>query len=266
MYRLLLIIVLLLVAPAAARADSGSDPAELLRTWQAAWVFAPAADALGYIRLTTAALPGFLARQTRRLVPVVYAHGCDGLSDISAETGRFLARAGYLVVEPDSFARRDKPVSCEPAAHLGGLHRAVLGWRQAELRAAAARLAALPHLQPGGPVLMGHSEGAIAVATLTGIASRARVIEGWTCEAGWPEYRGLRAPPEEPVLALVAQDDPWFRSPALHGDCGAFMAGRAHSRSIVYRPPGYLHDRHWLSVDGNVQATILGFLRSVCPP
>jgi hypothetical protein len=38
---------------------------------------------------------------------------------------------------------------------------------------------------------MGHSEGAIAVATLDAPPVAARIIEGWTCHAGWPEYRGL---------------------------------------------------------------------------
>ena len=254
----LLAVSLLRVLPA--HADSGDDPAELARTWNAAWVFTPAPGDRGYSRLTTAQLSAPLRAQARPLPVEVYAHGCDGLSAISAATGRFLGQAGYLIIEPDSFARRDKPVSCRPGEHLGGLHRAVLRWRQAELRYAVAQVAMLPNIAPGAPFLMGHSEGAIATATLTGVAIRARVIEGWTCYAGWPEYRGLQAPADEPALALVARDDPWFTIPVLRGDCGAFMQGRPLSRSIVYGPPSYLHDRHWLSGDADVQATILAFL------
>ena len=124
----------------AARADEAS---ELLRTVEGAWVFAPATGAAGYSRLTVADLSGYPSGAAPKpLAVILYAHGCDGLSEISAASGRFLAQAGYLVVEPDSFARAAKPASCEPAQHLGGLHRAVLGWRQKELRYAARKLRA----------------------------------------------------------------------------------------------------------------------------
>lgn len=49
---------------------------------------------------------------------------------------------------------------------------------------------------------VGFSEGAIVSATLPAELDqplRARVIEGWTCQAGWPEYRGLNRATIEPV-------------------------------------------------------------------
>ncbi len=196
------------------------------------------------------------------LAVILYAHGCDGLSEISAASGRFLAQAGYLVVEPDSFARASKPASCEPAQHLGGLHRAVLGWRQKEMRYAARKLRAIGSLRNLPFVLMGHSEGAITAATVTDVPAAGRIIEGWTCHAGWPEYRGLAAPAGQPVLALVGEDDPWFREPVLSGECGAFMHGRTQ-RSIVFRAPNYLARKHWLSSDPDVQKTIVEFVRQI---
>jgi hypothetical protein len=113
-------------------------------------------------------------------------------------------------------------------------------------------------------VLMGHSQGAITTATIANMPVAARVIEGWTCHAGWPEYRGLAAPPDQPVLALVGENDPWFQSHVLKGDCGAFMpddaGGETASRSIVYRAPNYLNAKHWLSGDSGVQREILDFI------
>ncbi|MGE4328264.1 MAG: hypothetical protein AB7E21_19455 [Pseudodonghicola sp.] len=236
-----------------ARAES-----ELSRTWDAAWVFAPSAGTAGYRRLSVADLPAALTDRAPRAL-VVYAHGCDGLSEISAATGRFLAQAGILMVAPDSFARTDKPQSCDPTIPRGGLHRAVLGWRQEEMRLAADHLRALA---PDLPlILMGQSEGGTTVATIADIGADARVIEGWTCHAGWPEYRGLNAPEGQPVLSLVGEDDPWFRLPVLQGDCGAFMAGPAQ-RSIVYRRPAVLARKHWLSSDTAVQAEITDFILS----
>lgn len=245
---------------AAARAD---EAGELPRTWAGSWVFAPGKNAAGFTRLSVADLPDYRRRQALgpRAV-VLYAHGCDGLSEISAASGRFLAQHGYLVVEPNGFARTDKPASCKPAKHLGGLHRAVLGWRQDEMRYAAAKLRAIGPLGDLPLILMGHSEGAIAVATVTGIPAAGRIIEGWTCHAGWPEYRGLAAPAGQPVLALVGEHDPWFRAPVLSGDCGAYMQG-AGQRSIVFQAPNYLAQKHWLSNDPDVQQTIIGFIDKI---
>ena len=108
---------------------------------------------------------------------------------------------------------------------------------------------------------MGHSEGAIAVATVAGLPVSARVVEGWTCHAGWPEYRGLNAPSGEPVLALVGENDPWFKLSILHDDCGAFMHGGL-PRSIVYKASNYLSGKHSLSSDTDVQRKILPFIES----
>ena len=242
----------------AALADSGDDPAELERTWAAAPVYLPLQG--DYSRIDSAELARELAKRSAAIPSVVYAHGCAGIDAAAIETGRFLAAAGYLVVAPDSFARLNKPKSCDPVLNLGGLHREVLRWRQQEIGYAIRKLRALPNLLPGSLFLMGLSEGGITVATFQGEPVRARVVEGWTCHAGWPEYDGLAAPESEPVLALLAHDDPWWRSPIFHGDCGAFMVDRRSSRSIVYAAPSPLHENHWLSFDPSVRREILGFL------
>jgi dienelactone hydrolase len=225
-------------------------------------VFAPAGNLAGYKQLETAGLETYLAGQKPRPTALIlYAHGCDGLSEISNETGRFLAQAGYLLVAPDSFARVTKPTSCDPTRRVGGLHRDVLRWRQDELRYADDRIATMAGFRDIPVVLMGHSEGAIAVATVTNASAAARIVEGWTCHAGWPEYQGSAAPLAQPGLALVGESDPWFETPVLHGDCGAYLKG-PRQRSIVYRAPDYRAGKHWLSSDSATQVTILDFLSS----
>ncbi len=265
MRHLLLPLLLLVLIAGAARAaggnsDSGNDPAELERTWQAAWVFLPDTGPEGYRRVTIEALPEALAAHDAALPAVVYAHGCSGHFKASEVTGAFLARAGFLVVMPDSFARADKPASCIPAKRQGGLHRDVLGWRQAEVGKAIGELKAMAGVRPDAIFLMGLSEGGITTATYQGQPLAGRIVEGWTCHAGWPEYRGLNSPKDEPLLTLVAARDPWYRLPVLAGDCGAFMAGRSDARSLVVEDPPSLAVSHWLTKNTGIQAEVLTFL------
>jgi hypothetical protein len=114
---------------------------------------------------------------------------------------------------------------------LAGMHREVLTWRHAEADFALARAWTLPGGHKRPPVLMDFSEGAIATATYAGQPVDARGIEDWTCHAGLPEYRGLNAPAGEAVLALLAEDDPWFTAPALLDFLDAVVAaGHARNR------------------------------------
>ncbi|MBW8636589.1 dienelactone hydrolase family protein [Hoeflea sp. WL0058] len=250
------LVLAMLVSVSFARADE----AELQRTWDAARVYLPAATPAGFVESGVGDIDARIDPESPPVAVIVYAHGCSGLSRITDTTGRFLAQAGYAVVAPDSFARIDKPKSCDPATHRGGLHRAVLGWRQDEIRHAVEQASLLQSFNDLPVVIMGHSQGAITVATIVDVPAAARIVEGWTCHAGWPEYHGLNSDPDQPVLALVGTLDPWFKSQVLSGDCGAFMSQDNGSRSIVYQKPDYLADKHWLSVDRAVQAEILEFL------
>ena len=186
-----------------------------------------------------------------RAPAVVYLHGCAGFDRAAAETADFLGRAGFFVAAPDSFRRTTKPPSCKAGAT--DLHRGALGWRQAEAAYAVEQVRRLPFVDPDRIYLYGFSEGGAAAATLVGPAVRARVIEGWGCRSGWPEYEGLRAPPGEPVLSLTA---------AGRGDCGAYMKNRFGSRSVVFRAPDPLSRAHRVSGDPAVRRMILEFLRS----
>jgi len=247
------------------RAEPGSaDPAEIERTWKQAWVFVPAAD--GPEQIGMADLERLMTGRSG--IPVaIYLHGCAGLWLDDNRRGLYLAGLGVLVIAPDSFARRDKPKSCEPRDRKGGLHRGTLALRHAEAAYAIARARALPWVDPDQMVLVGHSEGGIATATLAARHTRglkARIIEGWGCHAAWPEYAGLNNPPDQPVLSLVGNRDPWFRHAALRGDCGEFM-NNPESLSIVYRDPPLSHE-HGLLDHAEPRSDLRAFLcaRIVC--
>jgi dienelactone hydrolase len=192
----------------------------------------------------------------RARVPVVlYAHGCTGLG--SRPFFRDLARAGYVVIAPDSMARRYRPLQCDPKTQTGGYNRFVYDFRLTEISFALDRLKRLPWVDQHKIFLVGVSEGGVAAALYRGDEFRARVIAQWTC-TGAPLVQGIFAPRDEPVLSIVRNADPWYdksRTRNQRGDCGAFMQGRARSRSIVLKGGGHniLGDRE------NVR-TILNFL------
>ncbi len=112
--------------------------------------------------------------------------------------------------------------------------------------------------------LMGLSEGGITAATFFSPDKskrvNARVVEGWTCNVGWREYHGIGAPESEPVLSLLGENDPWFRS-YNKGDCGRWMSKTNGSRSVVYSDWS-LRSRHRLMESKKVQKVTLEFLRS----
>lgn len=244
----------------AARADSGTDPKELERAWLAAKIFVPDSVDAKHSRLLN---PNLLqSTDLSGHSVVVYAHGCAGLDKAASDAGVFLARAGFIVLEPDSFARKIKPQSCDPSIPKGGLHRAVLGWRHAEIDFVVKRLKSMEHRAPAHIFLMGLSEGAIATATYNAEPLSGRIIEGWTCHAGWPEYVGLKSPRTEPVLSLVADRDPWFTLPILKGDCGSYMADRINAKSVVFGQGSSLRESHWLTFDKDVKTMVLTFLET----
>ena len=184
-----------------------------------------------------------------RLPVILYMHGCTGLEDL--DPLKALARAGFAVVAPDSFARRFRPLQCRPSQRTGGENIFVFDFRLTEISYALHRFGELGWVDRDRLFLVGTSEGGLAAALYRGDDFRARVITQWTCH-GAPLVRGLAAPTDEPVLAIVRANDPWYdpaRTPRQRGDCGAFMGDRPRSRSVVlangnghdvYRAPGVM--------------------------
>lgn len=190
------------------------------------------------------------------LPTLVYVHGCTGLGDY--ELLRAVAQRGVAVVAPDSFARRYRPMQCDPVQHTGGRNLFVFDFRITEISYAVHRLRQAPWVDGERMFLAGTSEGGVAAALYRGDDFRARIIAQWTCH-GTPLVRGLAAPPQEPVLAIVRADDPWYdprRTPGQKGHCGEFMSGRPRSESLVLSGgPG-----HFVFDDPAALGRVLNFL------
>ena len=239
-----------------------SDPAELERTWLAARVRIPQADG-GYASTTMKELNSGAHNIAGTWPTVIYLHGCSGVWSGTYTRINFLAGNGYAVIAPVSFARNKYPKSCNPEGHRGGLYRPTLYMRQNDAGYAIAKAKALSWVDDNNVYLMGLSQGGITTATFTSTdvatSVRARVVEGWTCHAGWPEYGGISAPNNEPVLTVVGSGDPWFQNRWTKGDCTKFIDPSNGSRSVVYSS-GHLSGRHELLESKEVQDIVLEFL------
>lgn len=248
--------------PSDMRNSDWSDSTEMERTWQAALVRIPKSGG-GYIKTTIAKL------QKRSTAPkgvwptVIYMHGCAGIWPGTKTRITFLARNGYAAIAPASLARQKYPQSCRPETHEGGLYRPTLRMRQNDAGYAIAKAKELSWVDEDNVFLMGLSQGGITTATFSSShpehSVRARIVEGWTCHAGWSEYNGSNAPDTEPILTLVGSEDPWFQAPWNKGDCGPFLNTSNGSRSVVYST-GRLSTRHELLEAPEVQNTVLEFL------
>lgn len=250
-------------APAQMSERDWSNPGELERVWQAALVRIPRRDG-SYLRFQMSDVVSGAVPIGERYPTVIYLHGCSGVWPGTYRRIDFLAESGFAVIAPASFARQKYPQSCDPERYRGGMYRGTLEMRQFDAGYAIVKAKMLSWVDSDNVFLMGLSQGGITTATFfsddPAAQVNARVVEGWTCNAGWSEYRGVNAPETEPTLTLVGAEDPWFRSSWTQGDCGGFLNPTNGSRSIVYGD-GYLRTRHELLEDGGVQKTVLEFLR-----
>ena len=239
-----------------------SSLSELHRTWHAAIVRIPHNHKVFVGQISDLPLEDLPVKA--KLPTVIYLHGCSGIWWGTYIRLDFFAENGFAVIAPTSFARAKYPKSCDPATKRAGLYRETLKMRQYDALNAIKNAKRLDWVDSSNIFLVGFSQGGITSATLsTNIDTtvNARVIEGWTCHAGWSEYRGTNAPVSEPVLALVADQDPWFHNSWTRGSCGTYMNSENGSRSVVYRT-GSLMSKHSLLHDSDVQNRVLEFLHT----
>ncbi|PID62270.1 MAG: hypothetical protein CSB44_04025 [Gammaproteobacteria bacterium] len=241
------------------------DEAETARAWNASEVRVPAGFPLSG-SVDVAALEALPASQSKgRTWPVViWLHGCLGHWSGTIDRLNWLASLGFVVIAPDSFARDFYPTSCDPATFRAGLYRPVLQMRQIDATYALWRVRQFAWAKQEAIHLGGFSEGGTAAATLDlsaypALAPRSRVIESWSCRAPWREYQGMSASSAEPVMTLVASNDPWYDNAWQRGDCGEYLDYSNGSESIVvdWTP---LATSHELLGDANLRELVASFL------
>ncbi|WP_133636784.1 hypothetical protein [Zavarzinia compransoris] len=228
-------------APEAPAATGDAQLSDIERTWYDAVVAFPPATLGGPVDIRR--MHDVIASppvDPRPRTTVIYLHGCTGLGDLSVV--KYLAAEGFVVIAPDSMARKYRPLQCDAATGRGGYNLFVYDFRATELAFAIHSVSRMPWADVGDMFLIGGSEGGVTAALYRGEAFRGRVIAAWTCH-GAPLVAGLDAPPMEPVLSIVSADDPWYSGRAAvgqAGDCGTYMPGRPNARSLVL-PSGEGH-------------------------
>ena len=194
-------------------------------------------------------------------------HGCAVHWSGTAKRIDFYAKSGYAVIAPPSMARKKYAQSCDTSIPRGGLYRSVLKIRQIDAENTILRAKELDWTDNRNIFLVGLSEGGITAATYypknLDSSVNGRVIEGWTCNAGWEEYKGLNTPYNEPVLSLVAKYDPWFQAEYLKGHCGQFMNSNPLSKSLIVDDGTQLSKGHGLMHDSEIKKTTLEFLKKI---
>ncbi len=253
-----------------------ADRSDLELTWQRGFLAVP--DVISSSKETS-----FITDQGRlqrlagsgmKFPVVIYMHGCNGMGDRDRKVMSRIAKQGYLVLAPNSLARRFRPVRCD------GLNQTssdgffyVFDFRQEEINYAVQELLDTRGtwknwIDPDNLFLMGVSEGGLATAHYRGDMFKARIITQWTCH-GDTIVRGLSGPDTTPILSVVRKDDPWYRTPGQSGDCGAFFGDKRPGSESVVLADG---DGHDVLRDDQVVQRIIDFLnryntaRPVSPP
>ena len=219
--------------------DDWISPEELNKVWLNSYISFKTQDVKVKILMKEFVKSNFSMDNKKNIV--IFAHGCSGTVSITHNRIDFLVDNGYVVIAPQSFARKKYARSCDPMIHRAGMYREILSMRHEDIRHVVRNVRRFDWVNTGQVVLMGHSEGGIIAATYVSNSKDdyvdMRIIEGWTCRSqgpyGWFEYHGLKSKKETPVLALVSKLDPWFQKEWSKGDCGKFLKNNK-SKSYVF--------------------------------
>lgn len=260
--RILPIVSALAAALMLAACAAGPTPAgrmsDLELTWHQAQSAVPDMIGGGVTYISDPARQELLASTGRKFPVVVYMHGCTGISDSDRALMRTIAKAGYVVVAPNSMARKYRPLQCASWNKQGGFNLFVFDFRQEEINFALQQMAGNPWADWDNLFIVGVSEGGLAAAHFRGGLFKARVITQWTCH-GSTWVRGMDGPEDTPVLAVVRKDDPWYTSGSgkQAGDCSAFFGDKRPGSESIVLEEGKGHD---VIDDPGVASRIVDFL------
>jgi dienelactone hydrolase len=207
----------------AAAAEAGAS------AWKAGKIYVPASLSKSG-KACESAIPGECAGEIKngKHPVIVFMHGCGG-----PRTPKPFFNLGAIIVAPNSFAN-GRTCKVPPRALVK-----LLKSRHGDVAYAAEQVKAAPWADPAKLILAGFSNGAQTTATYPGEEFKARIIIAWTCNNPYAKWEnGVRG--SGPVLALLGTADEHYKKFKMTGNCGAAVAKRPNSRSIMV--PGGGHE------------------------
>ncbi len=238
-----------LLTPAITRADDG-----LARTWEKAEIWVRTSEGFFASHMNDQILRDRLDKAGKEFPTVIFFHDCGKNRKLAGwHYARFMARAGFAVILPDSFARPDRPETCRywqflpiPDAPTEEVHTL----RKSEISHALKMVRGLKWVDPDNLFVMGHGEGGEALAAFGQGGFKARVISGALCK--W----GIDGPRDIPMLAIASQEDRLFEGQAANS-----CATKAQNYSIETKLfDGFQHDTSSLS---QARETVIQFLKTL---
>ena len=179
-----------------------------------------------------------LPEGTAKALPIVALHGCGGpFPSRDGQWAVLLARAGHIVLLPDSFGSRGLGSQCSTK------DREVTpsGLRRQDAIDAAKWLAARPGIPAGGVALIGWSNGG---STVLQTARAAPDLPPGLFQRFAAFYPGCPSSNEDvnwkpaaPMIILMGADDDWTPAPPCHD-----LAARFPDEITFVAYPGAYHD------------------------
>ncbi|MDH3688102.1 MAG: hypothetical protein OEU36_01290 [Gammaproteobacteria bacterium] len=199
---------------------------ELQQTWDAAQIQVVLGDINVFGRIGDSNIQDRLSRipQGVSFPTIIYLHDCA----LPRWSGPYyfwfgLARSGYVLIAPDSFARTNKSRTC----NRGNTQTEM---RLEELNFAIKQVNKLPWVDTHNLFLIGHSEGGKAAERYRGSEFKGIVITSTSCSVRTDDGSTT------PLLAVASIDDTWVESLGPyceHADERLLIQGSAHG-VLVY--------------------------------
>lgn len=232
-FRDLLLIMMLVVfsvsMPDISAYAENESSTDVKKSWDSAMVYLPG---------NSSATTPEKIRVEKQLPVVILLHGCTGINYESTSWGKYIAELGYIAILPDSMARRIE-TNCDPKTKKSGKFPQAHAMRQEEIRYALDQVRKSPWADTKNVFLMGYSEGGTAASRTKLEGFSGIIISGWRCtNTKNPDFDGIFAPLETPILTLEWTRDDW-QTEVTKGSCSEKFGARRKARQVLFTGSGH---------------------------
>lgn len=147
----------------------------------------------------------------KKMPVVIFMHGCTGIFTEERNWASFISELGYVVIFPNSFARKERIPNCDSRQkRTGWSFPNAYQYRQEEIEYALSKLKTYSWVDANKIFLMGFSEGGLATAKAPQSDFKGKIILGWTCTNNvFTDLGGIEGPKTTPILAIAFLQDEW---------------------------------------------------------